>query len=362
MPVSKRIVWTALGFAMAVNGVAYAQDLHADGASKDSIAAVAIHSATMDRANETVTLRGDGFGPRTPSVFFETFPLTVLTATDTEVVAYLPGSVPDGTYLFTVVRARARNDHDRADFHAAILKPKEISGPKGDTGSKGDPGPVGPQGEVGPQGPAGPAGPQGETGPAGSQGPTGATGAAGERGLQGPAGPQGLMGPQGEAGPQGAAGPRGEAGPQGAAGPQGEVGPQGAAGPQGERGPQGEAGVAGAVGPQGPAGPQGATGPAGPQGPAGVSGYEIVRVSAPVSPAGVNAGGQVSGIALCPTGKRVISGGFEALYTQFMAASGLVASASFPYTENSWKVTMRNPSGYAVSNVTVAVFAVCVAQ
>jgi hypothetical protein len=88
----------------------------------------------------------------------------------------------------------------------------------------------------------------------------------------------------------------------------------------------------------------------------------MVSVLAPVSPAGVNSGGQVSGIAVCPADKRAISGGFEALYVQAAAASGLVASASFPLSETSWKVTMRNPSGFAVSGVTVRVFAICVSR
>ena len=100
----------------------------------------------------------------------------------------------------------------------------------------------------------------------------------------------------------------------------------------------------------------------GPEGPAGVSGYEIVRALAPVSAAGVNAGGRVTGIAVCPAGKRVISGGFDAVYTQSAAASGLVSSSSFPLSTSSWQATMRNPGGFAVTAVTVTVYAICVSQ
>lgn len=386
---SNKSLWIAVGLVIAMQGIAHAQGNHANAPGQQKKEPVVILSATLDRANETLTLRGRGFGPHAPAVLFETHPLTVLSATDTELVTYLPATVPDGTYRFTVLREDTGNANDQDVFHAAVLQITEVSGPQGDKGEKGNTGPAGPQGEVGPQGPAGPAGPQGEMGPAGAQGQTGATGATGP---QGAAGPQGSVGPQGETGAtgaQGPAGPQGEAGATGAMGPQGETGaagPTGARGPQGPAGPQGETGATGAqgpagpqgatgapglqgaqgaAGPQGPAGLQGAVGPAGPagpQGPAGVTGFEIVSIYAPVSPAGVNSGGQVTGVAVCPVGKRVISGGFEALYTQSMAASGLVSSASFPLSESSWSVTMRNPSGFAVSKVTVRVFAVCVAQ
>jgi hypothetical protein len=93
-----------------------------------------------------------------------------------------------------------------------------------------------------------------------------------------------------------------------------------------------------------------------------VSGYEIVRAPASVSPAGVNTGGRVTGIAICPAGKRVISGGFDANYTQTQSSSGLVSSSSFPLTDASWQVTMRNPGGFAVTGVTVFVYAICVSQ
>jgi Collagen triple helix repeat (20 copies) len=69
-----------------------------------------------------------------------------------------------------------------------------------------------------------------------------------------------------------------------------------------QRGPQGEQGAAG---PPGPAGPQGAQGPAGPQGPSGLSGSEIVEH---VQPNGTSV--FVDSIAVCPSGKRLIGGGF----------------------------------------------------
>lgn len=334
MPVSKRILWLALGLVVGVTGVTHAQETRSEEAFfsnflRDYKDPVTILSAVADRANETITLRGRGFGRRTPSLMFESLPLTVLSATDTQVIAYLPATVPDGTYLFTVVRPQPRQDADRGHFYVAVVTPKEVSGEKGENGEKGesgDPGPVGPQGD------AGLAGPPGQAGPAGERGPQGETGAPGAPGSAGAAGAQGLIGAQGDAGAPGSPGL------------------------QGPSGPQGPAGAAGA------AGMPGIPGAPGPKGDAGVSGYEIVSVAAPVSPAGVNSGGQVSGVAVCPAGKRAIAGGFEALYSQMSAASGLVASASFPLSEASWKVTMRNASGFAVSAVTVRVFAACVSQ
>jgi hypothetical protein len=69
---------------------------------------------------------------------------------------------------------------------------------------------------------------------------------------------------------------------------------------------QGPPGPAGPAGPQGPQGDVGPAGPAGPPGPSGVSGYEIVTHQEFLAP-GAFANVHVE----CPTGKKVLGGGFD---------------------------------------------------
>jgi hypothetical protein len=142
-----------------------------------------VTSVTIDRANETVTLKGNGFGRRKPFVFCEYTQLTVLSASSDELVVSAPVEAMDGSYLFTVVRSTA--PFERAWFFVTINKPQVVDGKEGPAGVAGPQGPEGPQGAVGPEGPAGPqgvvgaVGPQGPVGPMGPIGPTGAQGAPG---------------------------------------------------------------------------------------------------------------------------------------------------------------------------------------
>lgn len=115
---------------------------------------VLILSTAVDRTSETLTIRGVNFGPATPFVFSEQNPMTVLSATDTEIVVMLPASTPDGTYLLTVARGNSAVDRDSSHFTTRTA----ARGPEGPAG------PAGPDGAVGPEGPAGPAGPAGVTG------------------------------------------------------------------------------------------------------------------------------------------------------------------------------------------------------
>lgn len=301
---SSRKILVALGFVIAAVVSADAMDSN-DNAKKDGQkqgppSQLVILSATVDRANETLTIRGRNFGTQAPQVLCEEYSMTVVSATDTEVIAYLPAAVPDGTYLLTVARGPSQQERDV--FHFAVQTPKVITGPQGPAGIPGE------------QGPQGPAGPQGEPGAAGPQGPAG------------PQGEQGVPGPMGPAGADGAQGP---AGVQGAPGPQG---------------------------PAGPAGPAGLPGPAGPQGPAGLSGIERVVANIPTHPAGINGMGSITGAIACPAGKRVLSGGFEATH---LGSGNLVASRSYPDSDTTWRVTVRNTSVSPVSNVQFRVWAIC---
>jgi hypothetical protein len=283
-----------------------------------------ILSTSADRTSQTMTIQGIAFGNQAPQVWLETQPLTVISATSTQLVVFLPAAVADGSYLLTVQRGSAEKDRDV--FNATIATPGlGPQGPKGDTGAAGPQGPKGDTGATGPQGP------QGEVGPAGPQGAKGDTGATG------PAGPQGAKGDTGATGPAGPQGPKGDTGATGAAGPQGEIGPIGPTGAAGPAGPTGLTGPAGPAGPSGPAGPTGPTGPAGPQGPQGLpglSGYQIVSTA--LFTQSVAANGTTTLTAVCPTGKRALGGGYETA-----GSAPLQTMVSLPPTVDSWKVTLR---------------------
>lgn len=103
-------------------------------------------------------------------------------------------------------------------------------------------------------------------------------------------------------------------------------------------------------------GPMGPQGPQGPEGPAGLSGYEKLFMDHPAQ--GMNPGTSSWFVALCPQGKRPLSGGYELL-----GGSGaqLNAIASHPYDNNptfGWRVQLRNNTGIIV-NTTVRVHVIC---
>lgn len=339
---------------------------------------VVITSGSVDRANDRVVLRGQNFGDSAPMVYCETYPLTVLDASDTELVAWFPGAVPQGTYLFTVVRGRGNSELERNVFFVSVPPVQAAGsgtpGPQGPAGPAGATGPAGPAGATGPAGPAGPvgpAGPSGPTGPAGPVGPVGPAGPKGDVGAAGPVGPAGAVGPVGPAGPVGPSGPAGADGPAGPAGPAGPQGLQGFQGLQGERGDAGPAGPIGPVGPAGPAGPQGVQGPQGPQGPMGpfgpqgpqgpagqngVSGYQ--KVLSELANTSLNPGTSSFFVVLCPAGKQPVGGGFEVF-----GGSGAQLSliASHPYDNSptvGWRVQLRNNTS-AMVTTTVRVYGVC---
>ncbi len=193
------VIWTRTATAVAavilLGGVAvHASDSHSRtqgvAAAKRLTKELIVTSAAVDRESETVTLRGFNFGARKPYVYCETQLMTVLSATDEEIVVAFPASaVADGTYLFTVIRNSAA--HSRAAFYVTTSAARA-----------GD----GREGPAGPQGPAGPAGADGLPGPQGPEGAQGPAGPAGATGATGPQGPQGFMGPAGPAGSNGVSG------------------------------------------------------------------------------------------------------------------------------------------------------------
>ena len=273
-------------------------------ASDDKTKQLLVTSATVNRDANTVTLKGLNFcAGKRPTVYAETYPLHVLSATDQEIVVAFPASSLDGTYLFSVIRGAS--SLERAAFYVTTTAPQIIAGPEG---------------PMGPQGPAGPAGEKGETG------------------LQGPKGDAGPQGPKGDAGPQG---PKGDTGATGAQGPQGAIGATGAQGPQGLQGPQGF------MGPQGPQGLAGTN---------GVSGYEkVVADSGPFS-----IGPSISSwiVAACPAGKKPVGGGYELIGT---SAQQLSVTMSAPHENGAigWRVNFRNGTATNLNSVQVKAHVVC---
>src|SRR4029077_7113046 len=97
--------------------------------------------------------------------------------------------------------------------------------------------------------------------------------------------------------------------------------------------------------PQARAGAPGPQGQPGTPGPAGVAGYEIIntRETLPLN-------GSIEVTATCPTGKRVIAGGY-------VAPSVLdTASSSRPEGDNGWLVEFKSNGGTGEASV----YAICV--
>jgi hypothetical protein len=141
-------------------------------------------------------------------------------------------------------------------------------------------------------------------------------------------------------------GPAGPAGPKGDKGDTGPQGEPGATGATGAPGPKGDTGATGAQGPKGDTGPQGATGPTGPAGANGVSGYQLVS-SGIVT---VSSGATAFASAQCPTGKKVVGGGWDTDATKdvFVMTSTPNASGS------AWLGEVQNNSNGSVQAVVTA--------
>jgi Collagen triple helix repeat (20 copies)/IPT/TIG domain len=209
-------------FARAVLLVVVASVLHNAVASGQSPALPVpqILRADTDGILTQLVIDGSGFGVEVPTVTLAETKLTVVTHTDTQIVAMLPrGGVDAASYslIVSVPIPDSSTTVPSQPFEVTI-------------------GAVGPQGPKGDSGAAGPRGPKGDTGLTGATGPQGPKGDIGPRGAPGSQGPAGPAGPIGPAGPAGLVGPAGAAGPAGATGLQG---PQGPAGPQGSPGASG---------------------------------------------------------------------------------------------------------------------------
>lgn len=163
-------------------------------------------SATVDYANNTLTITGLNFGSN-PTVMLDalTFPTQGIPSSAQIVANFPTGKAPSsftpGTYFLTVIFKNQLPTIFNVDLGA--------NGAQGPAGPQGASGSAGVQGAPGP---AGPAGPQGIPGPMGPPGAAGAVGPAGAPGLQGPAGVAGSPGSQGATGATGPQGPPGAGG------------------------------------------------------------------------------------------------------------------------------------------------------
>ncbi|MFD9636441.1 hypothetical protein [Streptomyces violascens] len=165
----------------------------------------------------------------------------------------------------------------------------------------------------------------------GTPGPKGDKGDPGERGPAGPAGPAGSAGPKGDTGQTGPAGPTG---------PKGDTGPAGAAGPKGDTGDTGQ------TGPAGPTGPKGDTGPPGPT-------RDPITLTSANQSLPKDTSQSFNGPA-CPTGSKVIGGGF---YQSNTPSDALLLSSNPDPAGNLWQVWLKTPP--TASDNTVKVYTIC---
>jgi hypothetical protein len=93
----------------------------------------------------------------------------------------------------------------------------------------------------------------------------------------------------------------------------------------------------------------------GPQGPSGFSGYQIVTAS---GTAALTSGMQITTRVLCPVGKKVLGGGLTQTTPAGFALS-LTLVSSFPDTNASWLVAVRNNESFSLPSVTVTAYAIC---
>src|SRR5262249_41394084 len=170
----KRVSTTVLGFAALIMCT---QALPAAAMPPLPSQQLVITSAALDESNNRLVITGQNFlrhgeghdsRGRSASliVTLDLMPLTIVSATSTEIVASVSGTFPEGTYLVTV--SRGNGDGDSGAFAVAIYhEDGSSSGSQGPAGPAGPNGPAGPQGLTGPAGPAGPAGPKGADGAVG---------------------------------------------------------------------------------------------------------------------------------------------------------------------------------------------------
>jgi hypothetical protein len=153
------------------------------------------------------------------------------------------------------------------------------------------------------------------------------------RGQRGPQGPEGVAGRDGINGTNGAPGAPGAQGAQGAQGAPGTQGAPGAQGTPGAQGAQGEPGAPGADG-----------------------GFDPSKVVFPQSsPTPVNPSSSAAANALCPTGARVLGGGWSSTPSNGVLETIDSRAASFGSIQG-WTVQVRN---WGTTAATLTAHGVC---
>jgi hypothetical protein len=106
-------------------------------------------------------------------------------------------------------------------------------------------------------------------------------------------------------------------------------------------------------GPRGPQGPQGAQGLQGSQGPKG--GLDLSKVSYASEIGFVPAQGRATVAATCPSGQKVLGGGFNIVGTP----TNLNVLQSYPSGDRTWNVTIEDLSSTPVVGGSFFAYAVC---
>src|SRR5579859_2022486 len=132
-------------------------------------------SASTDSALTQLTIVGSGFSPNStiPIVSLGSAALSLVSFTDTQIVATLPVNEPAGSYSLSVTETASGSKTTTFGVTIGAVGPTGPQGPQGFTGVTG---------AVGPQGPTGPTGATGPQGPAGLSGALVFTGQGGDKG------------------------------------------------------------------------------------------------------------------------------------------------------------------------------------
>ena len=331
----------------------------------------AILNVTENLAGTQITINGVDIGTRTASVYLGATRLSVVSSSNTKVVAALPSGFPAGAYLLSLQDGWSHATYFTADIgQVGPIGPAGPVGPKGSTGIQGSIGPMGAPGATGAVGPAGQkgengatgaagaagvAGPAGATGATGSTGPQGATGATGSAGAAGALGPAGVTGPTGPTGATGSTGSAGAAGALGPAGATGPTGPTGATGSTGSAGAAGALGPAGATGPTGPTGATGATGVVGVEGPEGPTG-----ATGATGPAGTSGGQVWTSIMTIPGTNTAYAGSANGASTGVSPMLRVGETVAVPLPQNctasNFKVTVFGAQNASYAQIGLAYF------
>lgn len=120
----------------------------------------AINSVTENSTGLKIIIAGNNLGTVAPTVNLGGVILTVVSYSNTVVVARLPSGTPAATYQLSLGSPQY---YQKARIAAVVGQP--VQGP---AGPQGVPGPIGPTGPMGPSGPTGPTGATGPVGPAGT--------------------------------------------------------------------------------------------------------------------------------------------------------------------------------------------------